>query len=230
MLVCVIVFVLAGIWQLQRGQTKASMLTQREAASKAPARAFLPALAEQQETLDTLYGKKYKARGHYDSAHQILQDNQVFAGRAGYHVWTPLILADGRRLLVDRGWISRGTGGRAQPPVPPAPSGLMAVQGRFRALPEPGLRLGQPPPCKPTTWPRILNYPTIETVRCLYPAAVINGLLLLDEDAAHGFERNWQLDIGGMSPARHYAYAAQWFALAAAVIVVFFVVNMKRIR
>ena len=41
-------------------------------------------------------------------ARQILIDNKVHDGRAGYHVVTPLVLADGRVVLVDRGWIAAG--------------------------------------------------------------------------------------------------------------------------
>lgn len=230
MLVCVAVFAVAGVWQIQRGQAKQRMLTQRAAASKTPARPLTRVLAKGSASAPSaLYGQDFEVTGHYDSQHQILLANQIFRGRVGYRVWTPLILADGRRVLVDRGWVPMASGGRDDPPTPPVPQGKVSVEGLFKALPKPGIRLGPQPSCQPTVWPRVLNYPTIETVRCLYGTPVIGGLILLSEAAPHGFARNWQRNVG-MPPMRHYGYAVQWFAMAVAVVVVFVVVNMKRLQ
>lgn len=228
MLVCVALFSVAGIWQIQRGQAKAAMLTQRKAASKAPAVPLGKALvAGHVPASAAVFGPHVRASGRYDGAHQVLLDNQTHAGRVGYRVWTPLVLADGRRILVDRGWIALGPGGRAHVPAITAPTGQVQVQGILRGLPKPGIRLGDKAHCDMDSWPRVLNYPTIATVRCQYSAPVIDGLLLLDADVAHGFVRDWQVDVK-MPPERHYAYAVQWFAMALAVFIVFLVVNMKR--
>lgn len=231
MLLGVGVFVAAGIWQIERGLAKQAIVTQRMAARKTPAQPLAVAL-NKSETSDvtTLYGRDYVASGHYDTKHQILLDNQKNQARTGYRVWTPLIMDNGKVVLVDRGWVPLGPGGRDNPPVPAVPEGPVSVKGLFRNLPKPGIRLGEPAQCEPTVWPRVLNYPTIRTVRCLYPEPVVNGLILLDEEAPHGFVRNWQTHIGGMPPMRHYGYAFQWFALAVAVVVVFLVVNRKRIK
>lgn len=228
-LVGVALFVVAGIWQIERGQAKAVMLAQQTAARKSPAQPLLSILgADAGVDVTALYGRDFVAHGHYTD-HQILLDNQVYKGQVGYRVWTPLVLADGRRMLVDRGWVALGPGGRDQPPVPPVPAGRVTVEGLLRGLPKPGMRLSEAPGCTAATWPHVLNYPTIDTVRCLYQAPVIDGVILLSEKAAHGFARDWQADIG-MPPMRHYGYAVQWFALAIAVVVVFLVVNMKRKR
>lgn len=230
MLACMAVFAIAGVWQIQRGQAKALMLTQREAAIKAPAQPLHAVLGTVDMTQASPLDRHHVvARGRYDGARQILLDNQIQNGHVGYRVWTPLVLRDGRRLLIDRGWVPLGPGGRAQPPEPTAPGGELAVQGLLRTLPQPGVRLGDAPACASAHWPRILNYPTIDTIRCLYQAPVIDGLVLLDEGEPHGFVRQWHAQTS-MPPKRHYAYALQWFALALAVVVVFLVVNMKRTR
>lgn len=224
------VFVVAGIWQIERGQAKERMLTQRATARQAVAQPLQPFLRRHPSgDTNRLYGQYFSVTGHYDGTHQILLDNQVHDGRVGFRVWTPLVTATGERVLIDRGWVPMPPGGRDDVSMPPAPDGGVTVSGIVRALPRPGVRLGDPPSCQATFWPRVLNYPTIETVRCLYPGTVLNALLLLDADAAHGFVRDWQVDVG-MSPLRHYAYALQWFAMALAVAGVFLVVNMKRSR
>ena len=50
------------------------------------------------------------------------------AARAGYHVVTPLALADGRVVLVDRGWVAQGPT-RAELPAVPPPAGRVVVAG-----------------------------------------------------------------------------------------------------
>ncbi|MEU5399238.1 SURF1 family protein [Streptomyces sp. NPDC005963] len=54
--------------------------------------------------------------------------------RVGFHVLTPLVLADGRAVLVNRGWVPNDRGDQhAFPDVPPAPRGTVTVTGRLKA-------------------------------------------------------------------------------------------------
>lgn len=228
LLAFLVLFVGAGLWQIERAQAKQVMLAQQQAASKSQPRPLGEALDVRDGTrVQWLYRDAYVATGRFDAAHQILLDNQVFDGQVGYRVWTPLVLTDGRRVLVDRGWVAMGPGGRDDPPSPEAPGGTVTVRGLLRDLPKPGIRLGERPVCEGGGWPRVLNYPKIDTVRCLYDAPVVDGLLLLEEGDPRGFARDWETNVG-MPPIRHYGYAVQWFAMAVAIMVIFLVVNMKR--
>ncbi len=230
LLVFLVLFAACGLWQIERAQAKHVMLAQQQAASKSAPRDLTAAPdAHDPANMQRFYRQAYEATGRFDAEHQILLDNQVFDGQVGYRVWTPLIFADGRRVLIDRGWVGMGPGGRSDVPTPPVPDGEVTVRGLLRDLPEPGLRLGETPACEGETWPRVLNYPTIATVRCLYDAPVIAGLMLLDEADPGGFARDWRSNVG-LPPIRHLGYAVQWFAMAAAVLVIFLVLNMKRIR
>jgi len=214
-----------GVWQIDRGESKQRMLAQQNAAIKSEPTSFAsPAAAV------PVYGHRYTASGRMDAQHQILFDNQVFNERVGYGVWTPLVLPDGRRVLVDRGWVPLGHGGRGDVPEPSAPSGDVTMTGLWRDLPEPGMRLGSGDGCQDGGWPQVLNYPTIASIRCHYDGAVVDGLLLLDESDARGFARDWQLGLTRMPPVRHFGYAFQWFAMATAVLAIFLIVNLKRIR
>ena len=73
-------------------------------------------------------GRRRRARS--TRARQILIDNKVHDGRAGYHVVTPLVLADGRAVLVDRGWVAAGRDARASCRRSPPPAGTVTVRGR----------------------------------------------------------------------------------------------------
>ncbi|MDX2815469.1 SURF1 family protein [Streptomyces sp. NPDC006207] len=74
------------------------------------------------------------ATGHYDTAHEVVARQRTAADgdSIGYHVITPLVLADGRSVLVNRGWIPAGTDLTTFPEVPAAPSGEITVTGRLR--------------------------------------------------------------------------------------------------
>ncbi|MDN5939407.1 MAG: SURF1 family protein [Salinisphaera sp.] len=210
-----------GTWQLARAQTKREIIAQRSSLGKIPTvdLARLP-------DADTAYGQAARVAGHY-AGDQILLDNQVWQGTVGYRVWTPLVLADGRLVLVDRGWVA-ARGGRDQLPQPEVPSGQRQVIGFWHRLPKPGLRLAAPNACAKQGWPRRLNYPSYDQVTCQYERPVVNGILLLGNDQPGGFPRDWT-DVG-LSPMRHIGYAVQWFAMAAAVVVLFVLVNRRRSR
>lgn len=210
-----------GTWQVQRGQAKEGILAERAAARQAEPQS-LPAAGG---NAAALYGRAVAAGGEYRDGRQILLDNQVSRGRVGYRVWTPLQLGDGRLVLVDRGWVAAGRD-RSRTPNPSAPAGETAIRGIWRDWPEPGLRLEAPGACEQTGWPRVLNYPSYAQIACQYDAPVVNGLLLLAEDAPGGFARDW--DDLGLPPLRHYGYAVQWYALALAVAVLFVALNLKR--
>ena len=209
-----------GVWQLQRAKVKERMLTEHQTASQEQA-VDLAAAGRAQ----SLYRRPVRVAGRYLPQRQILLDNQVWQGRVGYRVWTPLLLADGRLVLVDRGWVAVGSD-RAHPPQPGAPTEAREIRGMWRHWPEPGLRLTADDVCAARPWPRVLNYPRYRDVACQYQRPVLDGLVLLDEEAAGGFPRDWG-DVG-LPPARHIGYAVQWFALALALGVIFVVVNGKR--
>ncbi len=74
------------------------------------------------------------ATGRYDPVHEILARIRTLNGTVGFEVITPLVLADGSAVLVDRGWIPAVTGDAANAPtVPTAPSGEVTVVGRVHA-------------------------------------------------------------------------------------------------
>ncbi|MET9886819.1 SURF1 family protein [Streptomyces sp. NPDC006430] len=80
------------------------------------------------------YWRAVTATGTYDAAHEVVvrmrtSDND----KVGFHVVTPLVLADGRVVLVNRGWVAGGDDPRAYPPVPAAPPGEVTVTGRLKA-------------------------------------------------------------------------------------------------
>ena len=198
----VVVFVSAGNWQRDRMLQKDAWGARVDAAQAAPA-AELPAAADWNEWRF----RSVEARGTFDAARQFLVDNKVHHGRAGYHVVTPLRLADGRAVLVDRGWVAAGAT-RADVPVVPVPPGEALVRGRLNIPPADYVELAR-------TTPQQGVWQNLDPARF----ALATGLAVLPvvieaiDGAGEGLAREWPRPDSGAT--KHRIYMLQWYAFAA---------------
>lgn len=214
-----------ALWQWQRGQDKAALVASYAAAAAAPLRDWQPGVPADPDQVQRL-----RLRGEYLPDRQLLLDNQSSGGRVGYHVWTPLRTPAGALVLVDRGWVPADPDRRRLPAMP-APAGPQVLEGYWRPLPRPGLRLGDAGECRPRGFPERVQFPTLEDLRCRYPdQPLAEGLLLLAPELPGGFERRWNLAAVEMPPEKHYGYALQWLALCLTVVVLFIKLNLKKRR
>ena len=168
-----------------------------------------------------------EASGHYDQARQILIDNMVDAGRAGYFVITPFALTGGGWVLVNRGWVPLGAS-RAVRPTIPVTSDTRRLRGRADNLPSPGIQMGSRATLAPP-FPVVAAFPNhAELARLLGESSWTKAadLVLLDPAEPDGYVRSWAPP--GFPPMRHIGYAVQWFGLALALLVIYFVTNFRR--
>jgi len=124
-----------GFWQLHRHEMKVAsneLTTTNLQAKPVPVERLTEPGTEVPKN-DTY--RTVSATGHYDTAHEMVARQRTDAGgdSIGYHVITPLVLADGKAVLVNRGWIpANGDNLTAFPNVPKAPTGTITVTGRLR--------------------------------------------------------------------------------------------------
>lgn len=216
----VLLFVRLAFWQLGRAAEKDAMQAQYAAGQ----RSVIELTAANVSTLAQY--QRVSARGHYDSAHQILLDSMPSAmGQPGYRIVTPFELEQGGWLLVDRGWHRPGAT-RADLPDVAVGESARAVVGQLSVLPRPGVRLAAAPGGS-DKWPRVMNYPEQATVEQALDRKVLPGLVLLDQDQPDGYERVWRARID-MGSERHLSYALQWFGFALAAIALFVVLGFRR--
>jgi surfeit locus 1 family protein len=99
-LVIAMVCVRLGVWQVDR-------LGQRRARNAIlAARLALPPLEVVQGTpADSARQRRLIARGVYDYAGELIGPGRSFDGTPGVSLVTPLRLADGATVFVDRGWV-----------------------------------------------------------------------------------------------------------------------------
>ncbi len=218
-----------GFWQLGRADEKWAALAARAEATRAEVveiNAVLPSLASHEF-------RRARAYGEYDLERQFLLDNQVENRQVGYRLLTPLQL-DGadQWVLVDRGFVPIRES-RAMMPELPAPTvGTAAsdapVTGRIGRGPSVGIRLGEPTD-NPDVWPRRVQYLDFEYMSQALGAPVADYLLLEGSLATDVQLRREGPDAWRFGPERHEGYAVQWFSLAAALTVIWLVVNTRRI-
>lgn len=210
-----------GIWQLHRADYKKTLLADYQMRGHA---AILSA-EDLSKTPEQLQYYRVELSGHFDNQHSILLDNKMHAKQVGYQVLTPLIVdGSSKIILINRGWIPR----RMDRQLPE----ISAVNGKQTLIstvwiPQKGFLL-QAEQAANLHWPYLaqtidLNYFSQLLERPLYPF-----VLLLAPDMPNGFVREWNLVT--VSPQKNYGYAFQWFALAAALLVIFIVVNVRRVN
>jgi surfeit locus 1 family protein len=218
----VLVCVAAGNWQYDRMIGKENLRARYDAAQAAPP---LP-LASLVEASDweALRYRTVVAEGEYLAAAQILIDNKVHEGRAGYHVVTPLKLRDGRTVLVDRGWIAPGAT-RAQLPAAPPPEGFVSVTGRV-AVP------GTSPPtlgdnvASGAVWQHLDPARFAQATRTAVLPVVIEATAA--SSAPSNPVANWPAPDFGIE--KHRVYMVQWYAFAALALVLWVALNLRRER
>ncbi len=215
-----------GAWQLQRATEKRALMAQAQQGRTQ----VLSLSAANAPTLGRY--QRVSLQGRYEPARQVLLDNMPSGGpssrgQPGYRVLTPFRLDDQSLVLVDRGWVALGKDRRQRPDIDVADQ-PRRISGALDDLPRPGVRAGDAG-IQAGVWPQLLNYPTWSELSQLYGDGLQSRIVLLDVDAADGFERIWQIDLG-FGPERHVGYAVQWFGMALTVFVIFVVVNLKRIE
>ena len=209
------VLIALGTWQVERLHWKQGLIADRAAAiSSAPV--DLPRTLEAARPLEF---HRVRATG------QFLYDREILvhaierrSGRAGYLVITPLRLEDGAVVLVERGWVppeKRDAASRAAG----NPPGAVAADGPLRipSTEKPGWFLPANDPVRGEWfW---IDLPAIAR------AVGLPDALRFYVDA--GAEPNpGGLPLGGQAimelPNDHLQYAITWYALAAALAVIYF--------
>jgi surfeit locus 1 family protein len=221
MVVLVAAFIGLGRWQWQRGEARE---IQWQSFANAPAEP-LPLGSRSLAELERF--QWVRLSGRYDATRQFLLDNRTHEGQAGYEVLTPFVTSDGRTVLVNRGWVPF-TGFRDRLPDVALEAGVSEVVGRVDELPSAGLESGRAPPRSGEGWPKLTTYPSIEELRAALGREIEPRIVLLDPKAGAGYVRDWHPP--GLSPARHWSYAFQWWSFAAALLVIWMILSLRRGR
>jgi len=215
------VFIKLGLWQQHKAEAKQalqSVLDQRS--TEAPV--ALPLQLAQPE------GWRYRRvslQGSYDARYQILLDNQVEQESAGYHVLTPLLIGDGVGVLINRGWVAADAD-RSRMPEVQVPAGAQALSGRVWLPPSKYFAL-QPETQQGATWQTVRQNIDLARYAAQVPFRLLPVVVRLDPESPGGYVRNWPRPAERVG--MHWSYAYQWYGFALAAILIYVVVNVRKI-
>ena len=195
-----VVFFSLGIWQIERGQTKTQIMSEFEnKLTKEPI--YLNAESKKWD--------RVLVSGKWENKKQLLIDNVIHQGIAGYKVLTPLRIDETNKLiLVDRGWIKQNKF-RDQLPDIQIPEDFESVIGTLEQ-PELGLVLSDE--LISNNWPKISQTKNVEVISKAYTEEIFPMILLADPLLKNSLEYI-KITPTNMTPIKHYGYSSQWFLM-----------------
>ncbi|CAA0114958.1 Uncharacterised protein [Halioglobus japonicus] len=213
-----------GFWQLHRAEEKGAMAAAfdaREQQLPAP----LASLWEQSE--ESLAYAPVRLHGRFLPDAYFLLDNQMREGQVGYEVLGVMQLQSGDSVLVNRGWVA-GTADRQTLPLVPAVEGPVEITGHLYVAPGTPFLLAEQQ--LEGGWPKRIQAvemdKLIPLVTALQAGKVFPYPVRINADERGALLTDWQ--IVNMSPAKHSAYAVQWFAMAAVLFVYYLIRSFNR--
>lgn len=213
----VALFVVAGNWQRDRMEQKLALRAQFDAAMAAPP----AALPDLRDWTPWRY-RQVVLTGFYDATRQILLDNKVHDGRSGYQVVAPLTLADGRAVLVNRGWVAGGATRVELPKVVP-PAGIVSVLGRINIPPAGYVELKHEAPAGPV-WQNLDPQRFVQLTGVAVPPIVVEQTAPVER--GDNLVRDWPAPDFGAERNRIYMY--QWYTFAAMAAGLWLFFTMRR--
>lgn len=215
------VMIRLGLWQLERLEQRRAFNARVLAGQNAPPLEL--AASTLTEPLETMEYRTVTATGEYDFENQVALRNQVWYGKPGYALLTPLKISGTElAVLVNRGWVplSYVTGEEQAYPVP----GTVTVTGIIRlaqTAPDFG-RIGDPTPRageKLLVW----NLANVSAIAAQIPYPILPVYIQRAPDASLPADVNdWtdeHLPFPGLpnieiTEGPHLGYALQWFTFA----------------
>lgn len=223
-ILCIALFVRLGLWQLHKAEAKQALQAQLDRhLTEAPV-----TLPGQITDLEAWRYRRVKLTGQYETRYQILLDNQVENGVAGYHVITPLhVEGSDAYILVNRGWIAAPAEHRILPAVE-TPSAAQEITGSIWLPPNKIFALQAPP--SDAKWQPVWQNMDMRRYIKAVPFKVQPLVVRLDagSPAGGGFVRNWPRPAERMET--HLGYAYQWFGFAATLVVIYLVINFRKVE
>lgn len=215
--VAALVMVQLGNWQLDRYRGRSEINERIDATATmtpVPLRETLaaptggPGTAGTAPTEESAW-KRVTVTGRYDVTNTVWVRGRTVGGRVGFEVVTPLLLADGTAVLVDRGWVPAAPGGAtARPELPATPSGEVTVIARVH-LTESGAGAVERRDGRLET--RRIGVPQVARE---LPYPVHGAYLLLDEQTPAADPVFQAVPIRHENDWQNFGYVVQWWLFA----------------
>ena len=203
-----------GVWQIERGQAKSKILSAYEKAGD-----DLP----NKLSSGSFKWQRVVTKGYFDANNQVLLDNVINKGIAGYKVLTPLISEDTKKLLlVDRGWLPAGND-RGKLPKLDISKDEVKIFGTLES-PELGFVLSEN--LITNSSPKVSQTKNIEVLQTAFNQELFPFILVAEPTLKDSLEYI-KITPTNMTPAKHYGYAIQWFTMFLAICFMYLWIGSK---
>lgn len=225
-LVALAILVSLGTWQLRRLEWKEGLIARMQSRVHAPPQPLPPRDAWPKLPLPDYEYLRVAVRGTFEHEREVYVFHAGGSGvlEPGWLVMTPLRLASGGRIVVNRGFVPmalQDPAKRAEGQI----AGETQVTGLLRA-PEP--RNPFTPADKPGA--RVMHVKDPAAIASLFGLEDVAPFLMDAEAApvAGGWPKGGQTTMS--IPNNHFSYARTWYGLAITLVIVFGLFAARRLR
>lgn len=212
-------FIFLGNWQLHRYAYKKNLQTGYEAH-----RQTVLSLQQLEKIAGDQRFYSVTVSGHFINERNLLIDNKVYRGQAGYEVIS-LFIPEGSKqvLLVNRGFI-KAEADRNKLPAIPAISQVVNLRGMSTIPAAHPFVLGDPIE-RPIRWPLRMEALIPSEVSNITGYTLYPFVIKLGSGTPGALQVNDQIDLP--NPYTSLGYAYQWFAFALTLFIIYIVLCFR---
>ncbi len=152
----------------------------------------------------------------------FLFEDQVEGGRNGYHIIGVMVLANGERILVNRGWTLAPS---LRSKLPDYPSVVNNVEETGELYITPNI-LGDGPVFAEAGWPRRIGALQIASLEKELGSTLLPFMVRLHEGSPSALTAHWP--VVNIAPEKNIAYAIQWFGMSFALVACYLAFSFRR--
>lgn len=208
-LAAIVLTVSLGRWQLNRAAQKLALAAAISERAVQPPLVDLQWMAEPANAA-TLY-RPVQLEGHWLPNSTVYLNNRQMQARVGFYVFSAFQPRGSQAVvMVQRGWVPRNFESRTTLPEVQTPEGEVRVEGHLAPPPS---KLYEPG--EPSVGAIRQNLDLAQFQRQTGQPVLTAWTVVQTGAASEGLSRDWpEVNLGVDT---HYGYAAQWFALAALI-------------
>jgi surfeit locus 1 family protein len=212
------ILIALGTWQVERLHWKEGLIAERAARLAAPP-LTLATVPKSPGAYDL---RRIRLSGEFLNDKELVYGPRVHNGESGWRVVAPLRLDDGSFALVDRGWVPEDRKDRRSRTAG-EPRGRVEIDGVLRAAPRRGW-------FTPDNVPAHNQWYTPDVAQMAAHLGLANVHPWLVEAGPAPNPGGFPIGGGTLAPLpnNHLQYAITWYALAAALVVIYILANRRR--
>jgi surfeit locus 1 family protein len=215
------ILLVLGFWQLDRAEQK-SVLQEiyLQRTIEVPVIDFKSAV-----DVDSLLWRNTSLTGQFNHKYTFLLDNQVLNHRPGYYIFAVFELQNKIQVLVNRGWLAANPDRKITPEVD-NPRNTVNINGVIKLVPATGILLAENTEEDLGENLFRLQQINVDDINAKHNLNLMPFVVRLDKSSVSGYIREWRQP--GSGKEKHLGYAFQWFAMSAALLIIFLSVNLKK--